>query len=102
MPTDGAWWVAALRSSTRVLRRRDTALTHRDGFLALLRWLRLRNQPLHLRNARAAIGAGFQPRADLGGCVCAGRDRVANCGAADAETGADHGPGAGKSVGRFA
>ena len=59
---------------------------------------RLRNQPLQFRNAGAAIGAGLQLRADVGGGSRAGGDGVADRVAADAEAGADDRAGIGEAV----
>src|SRR4051795_7998569 len=59
--------------------------------LGLLRWrhLRRRDQALQLGDAGAAIGAGLELCADLGGRARACDDGVADGAAADAEAGAD-------------
>ena len=62
----------------------------------------LRDQTLQFRKTRPAIGAGLQPRTDLGGGICAGRDRVADRGAPDAKTGANDGASTRQAVRRFA
>ncbi len=55
-----------------------SVLAGRDRQSALFRLgsgairIRLRDQPLQFRNARAAIGAGLELRADRGGRVCTG------------------------------
>ena len=85
--------------STR--RRRRLARRHRQLLRHGIR-RSLRDQPLQLRNAGAAIGAGFQLDADIGGGTCTGGDAVADGGAADAEAGADDRAGIGETVGRFA
>src|SRR6266478_9878304 len=93
---------AFLRASRRMrwisgLMVRDGARAHHEGMLVrcghqLLRradHIGLRDQALHLWNARAAIGAGFQLHPDLAGRACPRRDGVAEGGTADAETGTD-------------
>ena len=62
----------------------------------------LRDQPLQLRNAGAAIGARFQPGTDVRRRTRAARDGIADGVAADAEAGADDRTGIGEAVGRFA
>src|SRR5438874_7827607 len=64
--------------------------------------VRLRDQTLQFRNARAAISAGFQLHANFGGRICTSRDGVGDRGATDTETGADDRPSAGQSVHGFA
>src|SRR6266567_7485682 len=71
-----------------------TNLTRSHGQLILLtRWrdrAGLCDQTLQFRNAGAAIGAGLQLHADLGGRSGARRDGVADRGAADPKAGADN------------
>src|SRR5438093_4980255 len=63
---------------------------------------RLRDQPLQLRNAGAAIGARFQPGTDVRRRTRAARDGIADGVAADAEAGADDRAGIRKAIYRFA
>src|SRR4051812_31676750 len=83
--------IAASRIALRSIRATERRLIRRSES-ARRRFARLREQPLQFGNAGAAIGAGFQLRADLGGRTGARRDRVADGGATDAETGANYWP----------
>src|SRR5260370_32213930 len=82
-------WLAVSRIARRSIRA--TSLPRGYGELLLLtrRRASLRDQMLHLRNAGAAIGAGLQLRADLGGRARPRPDGRENRGTADAEAGAD-------------
>src|SRR5512134_3282030 len=60
------------------------------------------DQPLQLRNARTAIGARLQLRADVRRGTRAGGDGVADRVAAHAEAGTDDGTGISKAIDRLA
>src|SRR5882757_6695111 len=106
-------WSAA-QSGAAAIRDSRISLTLHPGyelartdnqFLFPTRWrdrAGLRDQTLQFRNAGAAIGAGLQLHADLGGRSGARRDGVANRGAADPKAGADDRAGAGQPIDRFA
>src|SRR5689334_19982178 len=68
---------------------KEPGLPCRARDLLRRRHFRRRNQTLQLGNAGAAIGAGLELGADLGGCARSARDRIADGAAADAEAGAD-------------
>src|SRR3954453_5324632 len=72
-------------------RPRKSPLPRSARDLRLLHWcqLRRRDQALQLGNAGAAIGAGLELYADLGGCARAWGDGVADGAAADTKAGAD-------------
>ena len=70
--------------------RANGSVGRRDGLLQRGADRHRGDQPLQLGNAGSAIGAGLQPRADLGRSVRTSCNRVADRRAADAKAGADH------------